>query len=76
MDNQFHSDAYSEAVPIEELVALAKDDMNQCPTGAAKTVHQCVEKVVREKLCPCAASVSGIVDAVVSEYERQKKLTK
>ena len=64
-------DSYAEAIPIDELVRLARVDIKACATHSNQIIRQCAENVVRTKLCPCASSVDAIVDAVVDEYLRQ-----
>lgn len=71
MKESSHWDGYSEAIPIDELVQLAKTDIASCGDCSEKSIRKCAEKLVRDKLCPCAYSVESIVDAVVDEYIRQ-----
>ncbi len=71
MKNDTHADGYSEAIPIAELVQLAKADIHACAGHSDQEIRQCAENIVRTKLCPCASSVDSIVDAVVAEYIRQ-----
>lgn len=66
-----HSGGYSEAIPIDEIVGMAKADIDRCKARTDEEIQRCAEKVVREKLCPCAASVDRIVAMVVEEYRRQ-----
>lgn len=68
---KFHTDSYSEAIPITELVQLAREDVKKCKGHSEQVIRRCAEKVVLEKLCPCASSVDAIVDAVVDEYLRE-----
>jgi len=74
MGKRIHADGYSEAIPIDDLVEMARADISRCAVQTDEVVRQCAENVVREKLCPCASSVSDIVDAVVEEYRRQLRL--
>lgn len=67
-------DNYAEAIPIEELVELARADVNSCSAKSDETIRLCADRVVRTKLCPCASSVDAIVEAVVDEYKRQMML--
>ena len=71
MSKRIHADGYSEAIPIDELVEMARADIARCGLQSDEAIRQCAENIVREKLCPCASSVSTIVDAVVDEYRRQ-----
>ena len=71
MKNYTIADGYSEAIPIEELVRLARSDINACANRSEQVIRQCAENIVRTKLCPCASSVDTIVDAVVAEYMAQ-----
>ena len=65
-------DSYSEAIPWEDLVALAKTDMNACKdTHCKETLRECAEKIVQSKVCPCVADYDPIVQALVDEYLRQ-----
>ncbi len=71
MTKPLHADGYSEAIPIDELVALARADIDSCSAKPDEAIRECAERLVRSKLCPCASSVEFIVDAIVSEYRRQ-----
>ena len=64
-------DSYAEAIPIDELVELARVNIDKCATQSTQAIRQCAENIVRLKLCPCASSIDAIVDAVVTEYLRQ-----
>lgn len=65
-------DSYSEAIPWEELVELAKADMNACKDIHCKeTLRECAEKIVLSKVCPCVADFAPIVQALVDEYLKQ-----
>ncbi|GJL77124.1 MAG: hypothetical protein NPINA01_01130 [Nitrospinaceae bacterium] len=65
-------DSYSEAIPWDELVALAKADMNACKDIHSKeTLRECAEKLVQSKVCPCVSDSAAIVQALVDEYLRQ-----
>ena len=66
-----HADGYSEAIPFDELAKIANTLGSECRTHAEAEVRACAERVVREKLCPCASSVDQLVDAVVKEFRRQ-----
>lgn len=71
MTNRIHADGYSEAIPIDELLEMAKADLAKCGAEPEEAIRQCAEKVIREKLCPCASSVAAIVDALVEEFRKQ-----
>lgn len=71
MPKHSHSDSYSEAIPIDDLVSLAKIDVAACGDQSDATIRKCATKLVRDKLCPCASSAESIVNAVVDEYMRQ-----
>jgi len=73
MPKHFQPDDYSEAIPIDELVCLAKIDIAACGDQSDATIRKCATKLVQHKLCPCASSVESIVNAVVDEYIRQLK---
>ncbi len=65
-------DNYSEAIPWEELMAIARADMNACKDKHCKeTLRECAEKIVQSKVCPCAADSASIVQALVDEFLRQ-----
>lgn len=66
-----HADGYSEAIPIDELVGIAKSVAEECGSNSEREVRDCAERTVRSRLCPCAASVDALVDAVVTEFRRQ-----
>ena len=66
-----HSGGYWEAIPIDEIVGMAKADIDRRQARTGEEIQRCADKVVREKLCPCAASVDRIVAMVVEEYRRQ-----
>lgn len=68
-----HADGYSEAIPIDELVRIAEAVGEECTTQSEGEVRACAERMVRSKLCPCAASVPSLVDAVVQEFRRHVK---
>lgn len=65
-----HADGYAEAIPIDELVAIARAVADECGQRAESDVHECAQRIVRSRLCPCAASVDALVDAVVTEFRR------
>ncbi len=65
-----HADGYSEAIPVDELAALARAVGDECRARPESDVRACAERLVREKLCPCAESVEPLVDAVVEEFRR------
>lgn len=71
MTNRIHADGYSEAIPIDELLEMARADIARCGAQSDEAIRQCAENIVRERRCPCASSVSTIVDAVVEEYRKQ-----
>jgi len=71
MKKTYADGGYSEAIPIDDLVQLAKEDVKKCNSHSEQVIRRCAAKVVRKKLCPCASSVDAIVDAVVDEYLRQ-----
>ena len=71
MTTRNHADGYSEAIPIDDLVRCAQEDAQRCGTRSAEEIRRCAYRVVREKLCPCAASVDQIVDKIVEEFKRQ-----
>lgn len=71
MTNRIHADGYSEAIPIDELLEMARADLARCGVESEEAIRQCAEQVVREKLCPCASSVVAIVDALVEEFRKQ-----
>lgn len=71
MTRRIYADGYAEAIPIDELVKLARADVDSCAVKSDEVVRKCAERVVRSKLCPCAASVDSIVAAVADEYRRQ-----
>lgn len=71
MTNRVHADGYSEAIPIDELLEMARADIARCGAQSDEAIHQCAENIVRQRLCPCAASVSAIVEALVEEYSKQ-----
>ena len=65
-------DTYLDAIPWEELVELAKADMDGCKDIHCKeTLRECAEKIVQSKVCPCAADSAPIVQSLVDEYLRQ-----
>lgn len=68
---RIHANGYSEAIPIDELVELAKTDLDSCAAESDEVIRDRADRLVRSKLCPCASSVDTIVDAVVGEYRRQ-----
>ena len=63
-------DWYSEAIPFEELLGIARSHIAQCNAHSRLEVYQCALQVVRNTLCPCAASETQIVDALVDEFLR------
>lgn len=71
MTNRIHAGGYSEAIPIDDLLEMARADIARCGVQSDEAIRQCAENIVRERLCPCASSVSTIVDAVVEEYRKQ-----
>jgi len=65
-------DTYSEAIPWEELMELAKADMNACKDNQCKeTLRECAEKIVQSKVCPCASDSEPIIQALVDEFLKQ-----
>ncbi len=55
--------------PWEELVELARADMNACKDIHCKeTLRECAEKIVQSKVCSCATESAPIVQALVDEY--------
>lgn len=47
-------DSYSQAIPWEEFVELAKADMNACKDRyCEETLRECAEKIVLSKVCSC-----------------------
>lgn len=65
-------DEYSQAIPWDELVELAKTDMDACKaTHSKEALRECAEKIVLSKVCSCATESAPIVDALVDEYLRQ-----
>lgn len=71
MRDREHKDSYSEAIPIDYLVKMAEADINACGDKSEQVIRQCADKLVRQELCPCAASVDSIVEAVIDEYMRR-----
>lgn len=63
-------DWYAEAIPFEELLAIARARITECNARSRPEVYRCALQVVREKLCPCAASEEQVVDALVKEFLR------
>jgi|GEM_PF-3007178 len=63
-------DWYSEAIPFEELLEIARSQIRQCNARSRPEVYQCALQVVRDKLCPCAASEEQLVNALVDEFLR------
>ncbi len=61
-------DWYAEAIPFEELLEIARSRIGQCNARSRPEVYQCALQVVRQKLCPCAASEEQIVNALVDEF--------
>ncbi|CCQ91174.1 hypothetical protein NITGR_590050 [Nitrospina gracilis 3/211] len=65
-------DQYSQAIPWDELVELAKADMDACKEIHSKeSLRECAEKLVLSKVCSCATESAPIVEALVDEYLRQ-----
>ena len=65
-------DSYSQAIPWEELLELAKADMNACiDIHCKETLRECAEKIVQSKVCLCATESAPIVEALVDEYLKQ-----
>lgn len=65
-------DTYSEAIPWEELMEIAKADMNACKDNQCKeSLRECAEKIVQSKVCPCAADSEPIIQALVDEFLKQ-----
>ncbi len=65
-------DGYSEAIPFAELLEIARARITQCNAHSRPEVYQCALQVVRQKLCPCAASEEQIVNAVVDEFLHER----
>lgn len=63
-------DAYSEAIPLDELAALAKAHRAECSARDEETIRRCAEDIVRAKTCCCAASQVTIVNALVEDFMR------
>lgn len=61
-------DWYAEAIPFEELLQIASTRIRACNAQGRPEVARCAREVVRQKLCPCAASEDQIVEALVSEF--------
>lgn len=66
-----YGDCYADAIPMDKLIKLAKEDINACGATCEKSIRVCAEKVVLANVCPCVVSASPIVDSVVDEYMRQ-----
>lgn len=66
-----HTDGYSEAIPIDDLMDIASADDAMCGAQSDEVIRRCAEYIVREKMCPCASSVSAIVDVIVEEFQKQ-----
>lgn len=67
---RIHADSYSDAIPIDELLEMARRDVARCGDESEDAIRRCAEIIVREKLCPCASSISEIVDVLVEEYRK------
>lgn len=76
MHRYVHADGYSEAIPADELAELARTVARACAAHEEQEVRRCAERVVRERLCPCAESVPSLVNAVVTEFRRQGGLAR
>lgn len=63
-------DWYAEAIPFDELLQIARSHIDQCNARSRPEVYQCALQVVRQKLCPCAASEVQLVNALVDEFLR------
>lgn len=63
-------DGYAASIPFEELLEIARARIDQCSARSRPEVYQCALWVVRQKLCPCAASEEQIVNALVDEFLR------
>jgi len=61
-------DGYSEAIPFEELLEIARSHIHACNAQGRDALRRCAREVVREKLCPCAGSEEQIVQALVEAF--------
>ena len=61
-------DGYAQAIPMDELVALAYQCASDCGDC---TLRSQIEREVRARLCPCVLCDECIVNAVVQEVARQ-----
>lgn len=66
-----HADGYSESIPVDELSEIADTVGLECIGRSEADGRACAERIVREKLCPCASSVDSLVDAVMTEFRRR-----
>lgn len=61
-------DGYAEAIPFEELLAIARNHIDACNAHGWVSVQRCAREVVQEKLCPCVGSEEQIVQALVDAF--------
>lgn len=67
-----YGEIYSDAIPIEKLIGLAKEEMKTCNDPLCeKTLRRHAEKIVLANVCICVTTAAPIIDAVVEEYLRQ-----
>lgn len=61
---------YSEAIPMEKLIMLTHAKLAAHADYTDEHIRQYAEHIVETELCPCAASMKNIVDALVVEILR------
>lgn len=64
------SDSYTPAIPLEELVALARI---HGPEGLAPVSAETAHRVVEQVLCPCIRGEACVCEAIADEFLRLAK---
>ena len=64
-----NTQGYAEAIPIDDLVDLARQCASLCDDCATRSD---IEREVRSRLCPCILCEECIVNAVVEEVYRTR----
>lgn len=65
------SDSYTPAIPLEELVALARI---HGPEGLGPVSPETAHRVVEQVLCPCIRGEACVCEAIVSSHDAAQHL--